>query len=82
MLSDMQGKIAYVNDGMLRLIGLPRQQVTGQLFPYPWLLPQGPLSNIPWANAGGDATEVFQVEGLVTDATGSGRNSSFNGSPF
>ena len=24
MLSDMQGKIAYVNDGMLRLIGLPR----------------------------------------------------------
>ena len=24
MLSDMQGKIAYVNDGMLKLIGLPR----------------------------------------------------------
>ena len=45
-------------------------------------MPQGPLSNIPWANAGGDATEVFQVEGLVTDATGSGRNSSFNVSPL
>lgn len=82
MLSDMQGKIAYVNDGMLRLIGLPRQQVTGQFFPYPWLLPQGPLSNIPWANAGGDATEVSQVDGLVTDATGSGRNISFNVSPL
>ena len=78
MLIDMQGKIAYVNDGMLRLIGIPRQQVTGQYFPYPWLLPQGPLSSIPWANAGEDATEVSQVEGLVTDATGSGHNISFN----
>ena len=82
MLSDMQDKIAYVNDGMLSLIGLLRQQVIGQSFPYPWLLPQRPLSNIPWANAGGEATQVSQVEGLVTDATGSDHNISFNVPPL
>lgn len=82
MLSDMQGKIACVNDGMLKLIGLSREQVVGQSFPYPWLLPQGPLNKIPWMHAGGDFTGVAEVESLVTDAQGTARSISFSVSPL
>ena len=70
MLSDMHGKIACVNDGMLKLIGLSREQVVGQSFPYPWLLPRGPLSKGPWVKSDCDLTSVAEVESLVTDSQG------------
>ena len=70
MPSDMQGKIAYVNDGMLHLIGLSREQVVGQAFPYPWLLPRGPLSKVPRVKSDCDLTSVAEVESLVTDSQG------------
>ena len=77
MISDMQGKIAYVNDSMLKLIGLPRDQAVGQAFPYPWLLPQGPFNKLPWVNGGRDFKGVAQVGSVVTDAEGTPRNISF-----
>lgn len=82
MPSDMQGKIAYVNDGMLHLIGLSREQVVGQSFPYPWLLPRGPLSKVPWVKSDCDLTSVAEVESLVTDSQGTPHNINFNVTPL
>ena len=82
MISDAQGKIACVNGAMLKLTGLSREQAVGQSFPYPWLLPQGPLNKLPGVNAGRGFTGVAQVESLVTDAQGTAHNISFSVSPL
>jgi PAS domain S-box-containing protein len=82
MISDTQGAIAYVNDGMLKLIGLTREQAVGQSFPYPWLLPQDPLNKLPSKVDYREPGSGAQVESQIVDAEGTTRNISFSVAPL
>ena len=78
MITDLQGSIRFVNDGMLHLVRLARDEAIGQPFPYPWLLPQGHLDKLPWVNEDRDFEGAARVESLVTDADGQHRIISFS----
>ena len=71
VITSLQGSVAFVNDGMLHLVNLSRDEAIGQPFPYPpWLLPQGHLDRLPWVNESHDCEGAARVESLVTDADG------------
>ena len=78
MITDLQGSIRFVNDGVLHLVRLSRDEAIGQPFPYPWLLPQGHLDKLPWVNENRDFEGAARVESLVTDADGQHRIISFS----
>lgn len=73
MVSDLQGSIEFVNSQMLKLVGLTEDQVVGQAFPYPWMLPKEKLDRLPWVNQGREFEGAAQVESLVTDSEGNHR---------
>lgn len=78
MVTDLQGSIEFVNDHMLKLVGLTEDQVVGQPFPYPWMLPKEKLDRLPWVNQGREFEGACQVESLVTDREGNHRIISFS----
>ena len=78
MITDLQGGIELINDSMLRLVGLSRDQATGQPFQYSCPLGQGQLDSLPWVSQSSQFEGDTQVESLVTDQEGNRRVISFS----
>ncbi len=78
MITDIQGRIELVNDSMLQLVGLSRDEAIGQPFRYPCLLTQEQPDRLPWADQSGQFEGTTQFESLVTDSEGNHRVINFS----
>ncbi len=78
MITGLQGSIVQVNDHMLRLIGLSREQAIGQTFPYSWILSPERQDAPPWLDRDWGTGDSVKVESLVANDEGSPRVISFS----
>ena len=78
VITDLRGSIELVNDDMLQLVGLSREQAVGQPFRSPLWRLQGGLDRLHWVNEARQFGGVSPVECLVTDAQGNHRDISFS----
>lgn len=78
MVTGLQGSVVQVNDHMLRLIGLSREQAIGQSFPYSWTLPSERPDALPWLDKDWGPGDLVKVESLVAGNEGSPRGISFS----
>ena len=81
MVTDTQGSIELVNDNMLQLTGLRREQAVGHPFPYPWLVRPGRANENSSLDQAPQFEAISGVEGVLTDAEGNHRSLVFSISP-
>lgn len=78
MVTGLQGSVVQVNDHMLSLIGLSREQAIGQSFPYSWTLPPERQDAPAWLNRDWGPGDLVKVESSVAGNQGSPRGISFS----
>ena len=78
MITGMQGSVVQVNDHLLSLIGLIREQAIGQTFPYSWIVPPEHQDATPWLDRDWVPGDLVKVESLLAGIEGSPRVISFS----
>ncbi len=78
MITGLQGSVVQVNDHMLRLIGLSREQAIGQSLPYSWSPPPERQDAPPWLHKHSGPGALVNVESLVASNDGNPRVISYS----